>query len=200
MSFTSPLPSLNPIFLPFPPIHMLLIHPSFHSSLHPSPRPCVVSYPALSGRSLYPSYFLPLHLSPSATLLLPLITPSCRSFSLSACPHVFFSPRCRPDRSLSDDRGHGCLSLLSLSARSFSQFIYHPPCRRAPCDGSVSASSSCCPLMSPCAHLLPRHHARDVLISPVHGCRGSPRCALSLLYRCTPICQRVAFSGRVGLP
>lgn len=132
MSFTSPLPSLNPIFLPFPPIHMLLIQPSFHSSLHPSPRPCVVSSPGLSGRSLYPSFFLPLHLSPSATLLLPLITPSRRSFSLCACPHVFFSPPCRPDGSLSDNRGHGCLSLLSLSARSCSQFISHSPLPQSP--------------------------------------------------------------------
>lgn len=92
------------------------------------------------------------------------------------------------------------LPVVIVCAFVLSIYFSFPPAAEPPCDGSVSASSSRCPLMSPCAHLLPRHHAHDVLISPAHGCRGSPRCALSLLYRCTPICQRVAFSGRVGLP
>lgn len=167
MSFTSPLLSLTPIFLSFPPIHMFLIHSSFRLSLHLSARPCVVFSPARSGQSLYPSFSLSLHLS------------ICHPFAASnhpitpLSPLVFFSPLCQTDGSLSDDRGHGCRSLLSLSASSFSQFILVLPVAEPPCDGSFSPSSSHWPLMSPCANLLPCHHACDVLISPAHSCRGT---------------------------
>ena len=64
-SFTSPLTSPTPIFLSFPPIHMFLIHPSFHLSLHPSSQPCVV----LSSSRC--SVFIPPSLCPYISLHVP---------------------------------------------------------------------------------------------------------------------------------
>lgn len=120
-------------------LHLSIAHPYLHLfviSAHPyDPHPSLLS-------SLHPSInsALQCFLSSPLWILYPSLSPSphfsvCCSFPasnhpitspLSACPRVFLSLLCRSDGSLSDDRGHGCHSVLSLSVCSFSQFISHP--------------------------------------------------------------------------